>query len=79
MGRKENDVPLRSNVVCSRLESCLEQDCDSGSQMTYMDRGLIGWEVFGEGLAIGLDAGTHSRVSEDEIFSDSLTCCTRIL
>ena len=25
--------------------------------MTCMNRGLIGWEVFGEGLA---DAGTHS-------------------
>ena len=58
---EENMVDLRSRIVCSRLECCLEQDCDSGSRMTYMNRGLIGWEVLREGLAIGMDAGTHIR------------------
>ena len=45
----ENDVDLRDRT------SCLEQDCDSGSRMTCMDRGLIGREIFREGLAIGMD------------------------
>ena len=46
---EENDVDLRDRT------SCLEQDCDSGSRMTCIDRGLIGWEVLREGLAIGMD------------------------
>ena len=46
---EEDDVDLRDRT------SCLEQDCDSGSRMTCMDRGLIGWEVLREGLAIGMD------------------------
>ena len=71
---EKNDVDLRSCTVCSRLESCLEQDCDSGSRMTYMNKGLIGWEVFGEGLA---DAGTHSCVSKDEVFYANTTYVRR--